>query len=146
MEHIWAVYAILASVLWGAAYVFDDKLMQAGFTPAVIIIVHSFCNLVVFGLYLFLSNQLKSQLSFAYHSDHRLMFVVTILFSMAAGLMILLSIASKNATMAGFIEISYPFFTALFAWWLFRDIQLNPYTLLGGVIMAAGACLVIAKS
>ncbi|MGA2053413.1 MAG: EamA family transporter, partial [Opitutales bacterium] len=54
----------------------------------------------------------------------------------------LLAIQHKNATLASLIEISYPFFVALFAWLLFRDVQLSWATALGGLLILAGIAII----
>ena len=41
-----------------------------------------------------------------------------------------------------FVEITYPFFTALFAFWLFGAVQIGASTLLGGMCIMAGLVLI----
>ncbi len=55
-----------------------------------------------------------------------------------AELFIGFSIVSKNASLAGLIEISYPIFTALFAYVLFKESQLDTATMIGGVLIFSG--------
>jgi drug/metabolite transporter (DMT)-like permease len=54
-----------------------------------------------------------------------------------------LSIASKNATLASLIEISYPVFVAVFAYLLFREIHVNPSVIIGGLLVFAGVAMII---
>jgi drug/metabolite transporter (DMT)-like permease len=48
------------------------------------------------------------------------------------------AIGRKNATLAALVEISYPFFVALFARFLFRETHLDSASLLGGLLIASG--------
>ena len=52
------------------------------------------------------------------------------------------SIQGKNATLAGLIEISYPLFIALFAYFLFGEMQIGVASALGGVLIFAGVALI----
>jgi drug/metabolite transporter (DMT)-like permease len=68
--------------------------------------------------------------------------VVAVISSAAGGLLIYIAIAEKNATLASLIEISYPFFVAIFAWLFFRDAQFSWTTLLGGLLILGGVSVV----
>ena len=59
-----------------------------------------------------------------------------------AELAINFSISEKDATLAGFVEITYPFFIALFAYLIFGQEELHPGTAVGGVIVFIGACII----
>lgn len=48
------------------------------------------------------------------------------------------AIQCANATSVGFVEITYPFFTAFFAFWLFGAAQIGANTLVGGLCIMAG--------
>jgi len=63
--------------------------------------------------------------------------------STLGALLLFLSIAGKNATLAALIEISYPAFVVLFAWLLFRDVQINASIIVGGTLVFAGVFLII---
>jgi drug/metabolite transporter (DMT)-like permease len=67
---------------------------------------------------------------------------VAIISSVTGGLLIYIAIGEKNATLASLIEISYPFFVAVFVWLFFRDIQFSWQTLVGGVLILAGVAVV----
>ena len=68
--------------------------------------------------------------------------LVAVISSAAGGLLIYIAIGEKNATLASLIEISYPFFVALFAWVFFREIQFNWQTLVGGALILGGVAVV----
>jgi drug/metabolite transporter (DMT)-like permease len=59
-----------------------------------------------------------------------------------ANIFILLATKSKNATMAAMVEITYPLFTALFAWLLFKEVQVNAGTAAGAFLILSGVCCI----
>ena len=63
--------------------------------------------------------------------------------SLLGAVLLYLSIAGKNATLASLIEITYPVFVAFFAFVLFRHIHLNTSVIIGGLMVIAGAGLII---
>jgi drug/metabolite transporter (DMT)-like permease len=70
-----------------------------------------------------------------------LMLLVVALF-VGGHVLIALSISDKNATLAGVVEMSYPFFIALFSWALFGESTLNLATGIGGALILVGIALV----
>ncbi len=63
--------------------------------------------------------------------------------SLAGAVLLFLSIAGKNATLAALIEISYPVFVVIFAWLLFREWHVNANVIAGAVLVFIGVCLII---
>ena len=63
--------------------------------------------------------------------------------SLVGAVLLYLSIAGKNATLASLIEITYPVFVAFFAYVMFRHIHLNASVMFGGLLVIAGAGLII---
>ncbi len=66
--------------------------------------------------------------------------------SLAGAAFVYLAISSKNATLASLIEISYPVFVGLFSYLFFRQTHLNASAVLGGLMVIAGAGLIIYKN
>lgn len=63
--------------------------------------------------------------------------------SLLGAVLLYVSIAGKNATLASLIEITYPVFVAFFAYVMFRHIHLNTSVTAGGLLVIAGAGLII---
>ena len=63
--------------------------------------------------------------------------------SLFGAVLLYLSIAGKNATLASLIEITYPVFVAFFAYVMFRHIHLNASVIVGGLLVIMGAGLII---
>ena len=63
--------------------------------------------------------------------------------SLLGAVLLYISIAGKNATLASLIEITYPVFVAVFAYVIFRHIHFNTSVVVGGLMVIAGASLII---
>ena len=77
--------------------------------------------------------------------DKQILFytIVAALCIVGGNYFIFLSLNEKNATLTSIVEISYPFFVALFSWLLFRDSQLNLSIFVGGLFIFAGVVLIL---
>lgn len=75
--------------------------------------------------------------------NERLPILATMLTSLVGAVLLYYSIASKNATLASLIEISYPVFVALFAYVLFRHMHLSPPVLVGAAFVFVGVGIII---
>ncbi len=63
--------------------------------------------------------------------------------SLLGAVLLYVSIAGKNATLASLIEITYPVFVVFFAYLIFRQFHLNASVIVGGLMVIAGAGLII---
>lgn len=139
---IWIVYAISAAVLWGLSYTLTEQLMKKISIAGVIVT----CALgsLLFGLALGFAQKTHGRdwSALKQAGGEAKLALGCIAVYVAANVFILLSVKAKNTTMAGMIEITYPLFTALFAWLLFREAQMGAGTALGGALIIAGvACI-----
>jgi drug/metabolite transporter (DMT)-like permease len=139
---MWFLYAVAASILWGMSYAMLDELLKK-LSFASIILTSAVAS-VVFAAGLGLVNKSFSadwEILKTTGRETKLL-AISIVIYIAANLFIMASINAKNATMAAMIEISYPLFTALFAWMFFRSVQVTPGTLAGAALVLAGvACI-----
>jgi len=74
--------------------------------------------------------------------NDRVWLLVSLASAAVGGLLIYVAIGEKNATLASLIEISYPFFVALFAWIFFRETHFNLATIAGGLLILGGVLTV----
>lgn len=139
---MWIFFALSASVLWGLSYIlFEQIYKKVAVTTALAITC-----LVIF-VFMAIAAQLQGRLKvdLAALADSKKLFWL-----MAAGVgtalladwSIGLSINAKSATLAGLIEISYPIFIALFAYFIFRENQINLPTVIGGLLVFAGVFVI----
>ncbi len=63
--------------------------------------------------------------------------------SLLGAVLLYLSIAGKNATLASLIEITYPIFVVFFAYVMFRHVHVNASVIVGGLLVIAGSGLII---
>lgn len=142
MPQLWIIFALSASMFWGATYAINEQLLKKisiSTTLGISMLVAALIFIVSAGL----DGSLKRDL-LELASSRRLLLLIgaQTLILAAAELCIGLSIVNKNATLAALIEISYPFFTALFAFLLFREVQFSWGIALGALVMFLGIGIV----
>ena len=135
-------------ILWGLGYTLSEKIMRdSAITPAVLMLL---IQLIIVPMYILLClylGQLKTGFSAAFSSPQILgLLVVAAVTVLGGNFLILNSIVDKNATLTGVIEISYPLFTAFFSYLILKDVQLDWWTALGGVLIFGGVIVIAIKS
>lgn len=139
---MWIVFAIAASVFWGITYVINEQVYKHISVVSSIALTLLAAGAAV-GLYALLSGTLAKDAVIILSSNKVLFLVIAgIVMLILAEVFIGLSIASKNATIAGLIEISYPIFIALFSYLLFKESHLNLGTFLGGLLIFLGIAVI----
>jgi drug/metabolite transporter (DMT)-like permease len=140
---MWIVYALAAAVIWGISYAASGRVIERGVTPLAFFFLYTFFGATAALVTLAFMGKTGTLLSeIRVLGADWVWLVVAVVTSAAAGLLIYIAIGEKNATIASLIEISYPFFVAVFAWLFFREIQFNWLTVLGGVLILGGVGLV----
>ncbi len=140
---IWFFYACGAAVIWGINYAVAGRLLERGMSPQTLFLID--CLFGGLGMALILSYTGKWQSTMAELQLPRselVWLLVAVFTATVAALLIFMSIQAKNATVASLIEVTYPFFTALFAWLLFRQNTLNFATIVGGLLILAGVVII----
>ncbi len=138
----WIVFALLAAVLWGASYAMYGELVKS-MSPAATTFYSSVGMLVVYAGWMLSSGALHNDWQLLKKGGGETKLVLSLIAVNAlANIFLALSIKEKNPTAAGLIEISYPLFTALFAWIFWKEMQFTLGTALGGALIMAGiACI-----
>lgn len=141
MQLPWYLYALGAAVVWGIHYPLVDYALKR-FSLATVLFLTALPILLLTPL---LAGRLAADLAnMRAMSLRELAPVLALCITTVLGSALLfVSIAGKNATLASLIEITYPAFVALFAWLLFRDVQLTPTVAAGGLLILAGVSLII---
>lgn len=140
---MWIVYALAAAIIWGISYASSGRVIERGMTPLVFFFLYTFFGAAAAVTALTLTGKTG-----AIFSEIRALgqdwvwLAVAVVSSAAGGLLIYIAIGEKNATLASLIEISYPFFVAVFAWVFFRETQFTWSTILGGVLILGGVGVV----
>ncbi|MEZ0260705.1 MAG: EamA family transporter [Alphaproteobacteria bacterium] len=139
---IWFVYACCAALLWGVSYTVSEQLMKKISIPGVLLTA-ALGNLlfaVVAGL---VRGDFEKDIAALKNGDGAMKLMLgSVAVYVGANIFILLATKSKNATMAAMVEITYPLWTALFAWVLFKETQMNMGTAFGAALILSGVCCI----
>jgi drug/metabolite transporter (DMT)-like permease len=139
---MWFALAISAAALWGVTYALSERLLRTVSVP-VLLLLSSLTSTLVMLAIAGTSGRLAKDLRALASSRELLgLLAAVILTYILANLAISYSIVGRNATVAAFIEIAYPLFTALAVWLFFKENQLNAATLAGGALIFAGAVII----
>lgn len=140
---MWILTALGAAVLWGLNYSLNERIFQGRIAPVTLLSLQALVGSVVFLAFGARSGVLREDLA-RLQFDTRTAAVVALCLvtGVAANYLISLSIQSRNATVAGLIELSYPVFTVAFTWLLFGQSHLSPAIVGGGLLIVAGALLI----
>lgn len=140
----WYLTAIGAALVWGLHYpLVEQSLHRVSLATVLAFTTVPFVLLLPL-LWDLISDDLRRLAAFSWRD--RLPILLLPITTLTASLLLFLSIRGSNATLASLIEITYPFFVALFSWLLFREHELTPGVALGGVLILAGAATVILSS
>jgi drug/metabolite transporter (DMT)-like permease len=139
---MWIILSLAASILWGLTYVVDEQIYKQISVFSSLSIASFFTFLVTLVLS-FILGDVRADVGILESSKKTLLLVGfgTITF-ITAELLIGLSIHSRNAALAGLIEVSYPIFIVLFTAIFVGDMEINLMTLLGGLLILFGVFLV----
>jgi drug/metabolite transporter (DMT)-like permease len=137
----WYVTAIGAALVWGVHYPLVDHAQKKLSLISVLLLT----ALPIFVLALFFHRTLAADYIVwaSLDTGPKVRVLALALTSLLGSVLLFLSIAGKNATLASLIEISYPVFVALFAWLLFREMHVNTSVIIGGLLVFAGVTMII---
>lgn len=141
MQFPWYVTAIGAALVWGVHYPLVDHALKKLSLVSVLLLT----ALPIVVLALFFHRTLAADYAAwtTLDTGPRIRVLALALTSLLGSVLLFLSIAGKNATLASLIEISYPVFVALFAWLLFRELHINTSVIIGGLLVFAGVAMII---
>ena len=141
MTFPWYITALGAALVWGIHYPLVGYALKK-----ISIIGVLFLTLIplIFITPFFINNLIHDYRVFTSLETTAKLTIITIgLTSILGAILLFLSIESKNATLASLIEITYPIFVALFSFFLFKHTHFNSSVILGGIMVIAGAGIII---
>lgn len=146
----WFFYALGTAMLWGFCYSAADKVLKDGVHPAIFMLANGLAYIIMIVPYFWIATNmlggLKSQMNLLWANKTTLFLLIGVTAAYTLGnYLILTSMSLKNATMTNLIEISYPLFTILFAWILFREFHLGIGTMIGAAFIFAGVGIILVK-
>lgn len=132
-------------MVWGVHYPLIDHALKRGLSTVAIFTLTLAPLVIVVPVY---HRQLAADWTAFQNMDWstRLPILAIVVTSAAGALLLIASIAGKNATLAALIEISYPVFVVFFAWILFGEYDLTPRVMLGAGLIVAGVLLIIGRN
>jgi drug/metabolite transporter (DMT)-like permease len=140
---MWILYAFSAAVIWGISYAASGRAIERGVTPLTFFFCSTLFGVLVASLALVSLGRLGAvPAEVRGLGGDAFWFALALVASAAGALLIYMAIGEKNATLASLIEISYPFFVAVFAWLFFRETQFNLATIVGGLMILGGVGVV----
>lgn len=145
-SNTWFYSALAAALLWGICYVLSERVMNQGITPAFLLLISGILVLPFYYFFAHGSATIQQGLEIMLTNKSILFMVVAAsLSTVLANYLVLYSVSEKNATLATLVEIAYPVFTFMFAWLLFKDVQLTWNTAMGGILIFSGIALIYLK-
>ncbi len=141
MQFPWYVTAIGAALVWGVHYPLVDHALKK--LSLVSVLLLTALPIVVLALFFHRTLAADYAVWTTLDTGPRIRVLALALTSLLGSVLLFLSIAGKNATLASLIEISYPVFVAVFAWLLFREIHVNTSVIIGGLLVFAGVTMII---
>ena len=138
---MWSIYAILASILWGLDYALVGKLFKSVNYSTVLAaeFLLGFLGMALISLW---KGSIRADVLTLSQGVNIFYFFGMLVAFFVAQLFIATAITIQNATLASFLELSYPLFVAIFSWILFRENSMNIGTAFGGALLFLGALLV----
>jgi drug/metabolite transporter (DMT)-like permease len=141
MQIPWYVTAIGAALVWGVHYPLVDHALKK--LSLVSVLLLTVLPIVVLALFFHRTLAADYAVWTTLDTGPRIRVLALALTSLLGSVLLFLSIAGKNATLASLIEISYPMFVAVFAWLLFRETHVNTSVIIGGLLVFAGVAMII---
>ena len=141
MQLPWYVTALSAAIVWGIHYPLIDFAMKRLSVYSVLLI-----SVIPIALAIPLfTRQLGQDVEIFRMLPVKEQWMIAAIgaTSTLGAVLLYLSINSKNATLASLIEITYPLFVVIFAYLFFRQLHLTPSVIIGGLMIMAGAGLII---
>lgn len=140
----WYVAALGAALVWGLHYPLIDYALER----VSLVTVLALTALPIVVLLPFFADTLAADVRTLARlgAGERWAVLALSLTSLLATVLLFVSIGEKNATLAGLLEITYPLFIVVFTWLLFRQLHLNAGAAAGGLLIMAGAVIVILSS
>jgi len=134
------IFSIIASILWGMEYSIAERIYKQ-----VSIYTASFYICIVGTILSFILgyHDLKPDTTKIMETkDLSFWFIMFIVVGSIASLCISKSVQLSNATVAALIEISYPMFTILFSYWLFKSVHVTKEVIFGSVLIILGIAVI----
>ncbi|MBV9575345.1 MAG: DMT family transporter [Gammaproteobacteria bacterium] len=138
---MWILYALLAAILWGLNYSLAEKILHS-ISPITLLSIEMFFGAILFFIISYFTHFKTDFHTLLTQTNILILTLVEVAVILLASYFIVKSINSKDATVAGIIEIIYPLFTVLFTWLLFGENHINLPVIIGGSLILVGVAII----
>ena len=143
----WAVLTMCAAVFWGLAYALLGKVMHSGVSSAFALVTIGICTLSAYSIVLFKSGTFQNGMEILQQNKMIIVCMLAVAICLISGqFLVYKAISLKDAPHVAILEISYPVFTCIFTWALFRNLELSWNIVVGGILIFIGSAMVLFKS
>lgn len=139
---MWIIYAICAAITWGLSYSLDERILQNKISPITLLFFQTFLAFFVYLGILFFKNTTSEFLLINSKKENYWLLSAAAICAMVGNIFICFSIKEKNATLAAILELTYPLFTIVFTYLLFKQVHLSAGVVFGGILILAGAAVI----
>lgn len=133
------LFAISAAIAWGLVYVLSERVLKE-LNPLTLLFLYGVVTAVVL-LPFILTGHIDLRPFVSGTRPVLTLVLASVLLTVIANFLILVSIEKLGATTAAFIEISYPLFAALFVFLFFSTLP-TIGTVIGGLLILVGAAVI----
>lgn len=139
---MWILFALGASALWGLTYALSEKIYARISIPTSLGISSVVSGLIVL-IFAWTTGLIVRDIKILAGSGRlsRMLIAETVALTLAE-ICVGWAITSKNATLMGVIEISFPIFIAFFTYLLFRESHVNLSVYTGGALIFVGVFVI----
>lgn len=143
-DYLWFIYALGAAILWGLQYATIEQLLVTIPAPLITLAYTVAIGITYLIGFAWLqptlpTDQIKTYLTF----KNLALFGLVVFLGCLGTLLIFSAISKETATKASLIEITYPFFVALFAALVYQTDALNWQTFVGGSLIVTGVMIIL---
>lgn len=143
----WALLTIIASMCWGFGYALLGKMLHSGISSAFVLASLAFTMIFTYTAMMMKAGTFMTSFASLTHNKWLILcLLVTVAAFIAGQCLIYKAISLKDAPHVAILEISYPVFTCVFTWLLFRNLEISWHVIVGGILIFAGASLVLFKT
>lgn len=140
---LWFWAALTAASLWGFSYALAENVLKSGISSTALMAFYTWIAAPIFTFIAFRNGSLKSGMALAKDNPVTILSVVALVICYFLGnLLVYWAIKQKDATTVSLIEISYPFFVALFSYLIFNSLHLTWQSVAGGVLIFTGVVVI----
>lgn len=138
----WVVLGLAAGSGWGMSYLLYEKFLLK-LPISLVMAMAGSVSLTVFGFVALFKGHFAELKNVANSAGLIWAFIGVMVLNITANASILTAVHMSNASRAAFLEISYPLFTLLFAYLIFKEMQLSPLGMVGGGLIMLGVLVMI---